>query len=107
MTVWKHYTLRKGHFKMDSKPCAIELPRTNLRPAGIRHADFCAAGQPAPCPGYFSDDILPCVCGATGDVFAALELVALPMPLAGNPPPRHGSTPAGSTEFHAAGSRAA
>ena len=33
-----------------------------------KHEHFCFAGQPAPCEGYFLNDVLPCVCGAEGDV---------------------------------------
>ena len=29
----------------------------------VKHQPFCFAGQPAPCKGYFPDDVLPCVCG--------------------------------------------
>ena len=42
------------------------------------HRPFCFAGQPAPCPGYFDNDELPCVCGANGTVLAALSRVAVP-----------------------------
>jgi hypothetical protein len=42
------------------------------------HKSFCFAGQPAPCPGYFENDVLPCVCGATQDVLSALAQVQVP-----------------------------
>ena len=41
------------------------------------HKDYCSAGQPAPCPGYFEGDILPCVCDA-GELLEALSQGALP-----------------------------
>jgi len=44
----------------------------------IKHEYFCFAGQPAPCKGYFPNDVLPCVCGAEGDAVAALSQVAVP-----------------------------
>jgi hypothetical protein len=52
-----------------------------------KHKHFCFAGQPAPCKGYFSNDVLPCVCGAEGDVVSALSQVAVPSPLGGAPVP--------------------
>ena len=48
-------------------------------PAPIVHKPFCFAGQPAPCPGYFENDVLPCVCGATQNVLDALKQVQLPL----------------------------
>jgi hypothetical protein len=42
------------------------------------HKPFCFAGQPAPCPGYFENDILPCVCGATQEVLSALAQAQVP-----------------------------
>jgi hypothetical protein len=52
-----------------------------------KHEHFCFAGQPAPCEGYFLNDVLPCVCGAEGDVVTALSGVAVPAPLGGAPVP--------------------
>lgn len=52
----------------------------------IKHADFCAAGQPAPCEGHFPNDVLPCVCGVEGDAITALAQVTVPAPLGGTPP---------------------
>lgn len=52
-----------------------------------KHAHFCFAGQPAPCKGYFPNDVLPCVCGVEGDVVSALSQVAVPAPLGGTPVP--------------------
>jgi hypothetical protein len=52
-----------------------------------KHEHFCFAGQPAPCEGYFLNDVLPCVCGAEGDVVTALSGVAVPAPLGGKPVP--------------------
>jgi len=43
------------------------------------HQKYCFAGQPAPCPGYFEGDVLPCICGATGDVITALSQVSIPL----------------------------
>jgi len=46
--------------------------------AGTRiHKNYCFAGQPAPCLGYFPGDVLPCVCGAEGDILQALEQVTV------------------------------
>jgi hypothetical protein len=52
-----------------------------------KHKDFCFAGQPALCKGYFPGDVLPCVCGAEGDVIAALSEAAVPAPAGGTPAP--------------------
>jgi hypothetical protein len=52
-----------------------------------KHDHFCFAGQPAPCKGYFLNDVLPCVCGAEGDAVEALGQVAVPAPLRGMPVP--------------------
>ena len=45
-----------------------------------KHEHFCFAGQPAPCRGYFPNDVLPCVCGARGSAVTALSQVAIPAP---------------------------
>jgi hypothetical protein len=45
-----------------------------------KHEHFCFAGQPAPCRGYFPNDVLPCVCGARGSAVTALSQVAVPVP---------------------------
>jgi hypothetical protein len=42
------------------------------------HDNYCFAGQPAPCPGYFANDILPCVCGSEEHLLFALSQVAIP-----------------------------
>ena len=42
------------------------------------HKQYCFAGQPASCTGYFANDKLPCICGADGDLLAALSEVAIP-----------------------------
>ena len=42
------------------------------------HKPYCFAGQPALCPGYFTNDVLPCVCGVKGNVLSALSKVAIP-----------------------------
>jgi len=42
------------------------------------HNVCCFAGQPAPCLGYFSNDILPCVCGSKESLLLALSQVAMP-----------------------------
>jgi hypothetical protein len=42
------------------------------------HENYCFAGQPAPCPGYFADDILPCVCSSEEKLLFALSQVAIP-----------------------------
>jgi hypothetical protein len=51
----------------------------------MTHKSFCFAGEPSPCIGYFADDVLPCVCGAEGDVITALSRVALPAPMSEKP----------------------
>lgn len=41
------------------------------------HNNVCFANQLAPCLGYFTNDILPCVCSRES-LLAALSQVALP-----------------------------
>jgi hypothetical protein len=41
------------------------------------HKPYCFAGQSAPCPGYFANDVLPCVCGKES-LLLALSQVATP-----------------------------
>src|SRR5665811_1231243 len=53
--------------------------------SAVKHKSFCSAGRAAPCEGYFPDDILPCVCGAEGNVVAALSELAPPAPVGGTP----------------------
>jgi hypothetical protein len=43
------------------------------------HRPDCFAGQPAACPGYFADDVLPCVCGVDGTALQALGRIAMPV----------------------------
>jgi hypothetical protein len=43
------------------------------------HKEYCFAGQPAACPGYFTNDALPCVCGADGNILAAMRQVVIPV----------------------------
>jgi hypothetical protein len=43
-----------------------------------KHKPYCFAGEPAPCPGYFENDVLPCTCGATQPILDALSAVAFP-----------------------------
>ena len=52
----------------------------------VKHKDFCSAGQPAPCEGYFTGNVLPCVCGAEGNVIQALNELAPEAPVGGTPP---------------------
>ena len=42
------------------------------------HKPYCFAGQPAPCKGYFSNDVLPCVCGSNAMLLEALSKVTMP-----------------------------
>jgi hypothetical protein len=42
------------------------------------HNVCCFAGQSAACPGYFSNDILPCVCYSKESLLLALSQVAIP-----------------------------
>lgn len=42
------------------------------------HNPYCFAGQSAPCLGYFSSDILPCVCASKESLLLALSQVAIP-----------------------------
>ena len=42
------------------------------------HKAYCFAGQPAPCPGYFANDTLPCVCGSKENLLFTLSQVAIP-----------------------------
>jgi len=41
-----------------------------------KHGHFRFAGQTAPCQGYFTNELLPSVCGAEGDAVTALSQVA-------------------------------
>jgi hypothetical protein len=43
------------------------------------HKVYCFAGQPAPCPGYFANDTLPCVCNSKESLLLALSQVAIPL----------------------------
>jgi hypothetical protein len=52
--------------------------KRNTMGSGSKHKHFCFAGQPAPCEGYFLNDVLPCVCGAEADVVTALYRIAVP-----------------------------
>ncbi len=42
------------------------------------HNFYCFAGQPAPCPGYFFNEVLPCVCTSKESLLLALSQVAFP-----------------------------
>jgi len=54
------------------------------------HKSYCFAGQPATCPGYFSNDILPCVCSSQESLQLALSQVAIPhIPVKEAPPVAH------------------
>ena len=41
------------------------------------HNVCCFAGQPAPCPGYFANDVLPCICESKESLLPALSQVAI------------------------------
>jgi len=41
------------------------------------HNANCFAGQPAPCSGYFANDVLPCICSRES-LLLALNQVAIP-----------------------------
>jgi hypothetical protein len=60
----------------------FELPESQAGKAAAigqnGHAPFSVADQPAPCPGYFENDVLPCVYGAAQDVLHALQQVQVP-----------------------------
>ena len=55
----------------------------------LEHRQFCFAGQPAPCKGYFTGDELPCVCGVEGNVIRALSELSPPAPLIDTLTSRH------------------
>lgn len=42
------------------------------------HNNVCFAGQSAPCPGYFINDQVPCVCSTRESLLFALSQVAIP-----------------------------
>jgi len=42
------------------------------------HNGYCFAGQSAPCPGYFFNDVLPCICSSKQSLLLALSQVAIP-----------------------------
>lgn len=58
-----------------STEALINAPAAALR----EHREYCFAGSPAPCPGYFDGDALPCVCGAEETVLDALSQIAMPV----------------------------
>lgn len=54
------------------------------------HNAYCYAEQSAPCPGYFANDLLPCICTSKESLLYALSQVAIPwMPLRDMPPVEH------------------
>jgi hypothetical protein len=55
--------------------------------AESKHEHFCFAGRPAPCNGYFPNDVLPCVCGTESDAVTALSQLAVPALIGGMPVP--------------------
>jgi hypothetical protein len=64
-----------------------EAQKANTMKGENKHEPFCCAGQPAPCKGYFPNDVLPCVCGTQCDIVTALSRVAVAAPLGGTPVP--------------------
>jgi hypothetical protein len=42
------------------------------------HNAYCFAGESAPCPGYFANDILPCICSSQEKLLFELSQVAIP-----------------------------
>jgi hypothetical protein len=42
------------------------------------HTTFCFAGQPAPCLGYFANDVLPFICSSKESLLLAFHQVAIP-----------------------------
>lgn len=44
------------------------------------HKWYCFAKEPAP-PGYFPDDVLPCVCDAPGSVLPELDQLFVMLPV--------------------------
>ena len=58
------------------------LARKRARTRQPLHKPYCFGGQPAPCRGYFENDVLPCVCGATGSVLSSLQQVQVPLGVA-------------------------
>jgi len=42
------------------------------------HNANCFAGESAPCPGYFANDILPCICSSREKLLFELSQVAIP-----------------------------
>jgi hypothetical protein len=51
------------------------------------HNSFCFAGQSATCPGYFSNDILPCVCSRESLLLALSHVAIAYVPVAAMTPP--------------------
>ena len=78
--------MKRSKFKVSAEKVAT------IRQGG--HKPFCFAGEPAPCPGYFENDVLPCICGGTQDVLKALEQSQVPVtPLPEGVRGRQGSEP--------------
>lgn len=71
-----------GFYRLVNSKALVEM--TSGR---TKHKDFCFAGQPAPSAGYFPGDVLPCICGAEGDVMDALRQIAPCAPAGGSPAP--------------------
>jgi hypothetical protein len=57
---------------------AAPRAKGNAMSQSKKHKWFCCIGQPALCSGYFTDDLLPCVCGVDGTVLSALNQIAIP-----------------------------
>jgi len=55
----------------------LTLPEYVMKTSKM-HKSYCFAGEPAPCPGYFENDVLPCSCGATQPIVEVLSEVAFP-----------------------------
>jgi hypothetical protein len=74
-----HATETKGYASLLKRQvnCSYWLEGNAMRKSNA-HEQYCFAGQPAPCAGYFKNDALPCICGANGNVLLALAKTAIP-----------------------------
>jgi hypothetical protein len=55
----------------------LTLPEYAMKKSKM-HKSYCSAGEPAPCTGYFENDVLPCTCGATQPILEVLSQVVFP-----------------------------
>jgi hypothetical protein len=53
------------------------------------HSVYCFAGQSTACPGFFANDILPCICSKESLLFALSEVAIPYIPITDGPSEVH------------------